>query len=200
MGIFNIFQKRIKGMIGYFDLCDWWLSDFSKSERDYIIKISNSEYLINGNISYTSQTSVDFLSGLASYFNNKNDIAIAYKILKKAESMIESSTKILDLHFLYQIKIEIYYKNRNNAPEGINKAILACKQQIEISNKSKKAFKKEYGDESQLPTHKGFEQLAIIYEKQKNFIKAIEISEEAQKQGWNGDWGKRIERCKKKLN
>jgi len=113
--------------------------------------------------------------------------------------MIDISTRILDLHFLYQIKIEIYYKNRDNDPEGINKAILACQQQIEISPKSRIAFKKEYKD-SPLPRHIGFEQLAIIYEKQKHFTKAIEISQEALKQGWNGDWEKRIGRCKKKLN
>jgi len=100
---------------------------------------------------------------------------------------------------LYQSKIEIYYRNRDNDPDALEKAIEACKQQIEISPKAKAAFQREYKD-SPLPAHKGFGQLAIIEEKRKNFESTIKISKAALEQGWAGDWEKRIERCSRKLD
>jgi tetratricopeptide (TPR) repeat protein len=207
MGVFNFFKKeskQIKGSIGYLGLTDWWLSAFSEPEREYIVKTfqplgASEESLIKGDISYTSETPIGLLSALAGWFNKKDDRTIAYRMIKKAEEMINDSTNILNIHFLYQNKLEIYYRNRDNDPDAIEKAIEACKQQIEISPKAKIAFKKAYKD-SPLPSHKGFEQLAIIEEKQKNFEPAIKISREALKQGWAGDWKKRIERCQKNLD
>jgi len=205
MGISNVFNKgskQVQGSIGYFGLSDWWLSNFSETERKYIVKTfqplgSSGESLVKGNISYTSETPIGLLSALVGWFNKKDDRTIAYRIIKKAEEMINESSNILDIHFLYQSKIETYYRNRDNDPDALEKAIEACKQQIEISPKSKVAFQKEYKD-SPLPSHKGFEQLAIIEEKLKNFEAAIKISKEALEQGWVGEWGKRIERCLKR--
>jgi len=207
MGIFNIFKKeskQIKGSIGYLGLSDWWLSDFSESEREYIVRTfqplgSNGESLIKGDISYTSETPIGLLSSLAGWFNKKDDRTIANRMIKKAEEMINDSTNVLDIHFIYQSKLETYYKNRDNDLDALEKAIEACKQQIEIAPKAKVAFQKEY-KVSPLPSHKGFEQLAIIEEKRKNYEIAIEISKEALEQGWAGDWEKRIERCLKRLD
>jgi len=126
------------------------------------------------------------------------DRTIAYRILKKAEELINEQSNILNIHFLFQSKIEIYYRNRDNDANALKEAITACKQQIEIAPKAMIAFRKEYGDTS-LPRHRGFEQLAIIKEKQKDFEAAIDISEKAKVQGWAGDWQKRIERCKRKI-
>jgi hypothetical protein len=36
-------------------------------------------------------------------------------------------------------------------------------------------------------------------EKQKNYEETIRLSNIAKSQGWNGDWDKRIEKCKKKM-
>jgi len=207
MGVFNIFKKepkQIKGSIGYLGLSDWWLSDFSEPEREYIVKKfqplgSCGESLIKGDISYTTETPIGLLSALAGWFNKKDDRTIAYRMIKKAEEMINGSSDILDIHFLYQSKLETYYRNRDNDPDAIEKAIGACKQQMAISPRAKVAFKKEYKD-SPLPGHKGFKQLVKIEEKQKNFETAIKIGKEALKQGWSGDWEKRIERCLKKLD
>ena len=96
-------------------------------------------------------------------------------------------------------KLKIYYKDRNKDSDALNKSVEACKQQIEIAPKVKMDFQKEYGNDP-LPGHSGFEQLAIIEEKQKKFDSVIEISKKALEQGWAGDWEKRIERCNKKLN
>jgi hypothetical protein len=102
----------------------------------------------------------------------------------------------LDIHFLYSTKVELLYKDRDFVPQGLDKAIQACQQQIDYSNKAAIAFKKK--DNDSLPSHRGYLQLEIIKEKQKSFLEAINLSKKALKQGWAGDWEKRIERCKKK--
>ena len=202
---FNFFgkQPKIRGEIGYFGLSEWWLSEFSEEERQYILETfqplgSTGNFLTEGNILHTSNTAIKLLSSLAGWFRKKEDRNIAYKILMKGEELINEKSDILDVHFLLQSKIEIYYRNRDNDPDALEESINACKQQIELAPKAKVAFKKEYSD-SPLPRHIGFERLAIIEEKRKNFKAAIEISEKAMGQGWAGTWQKRIERCRSKL-
>src|SRR5690606_3498822 len=108
MGIFDFLKssKEIQGEIGYFGLSEWWLSEFSDSERGYIIKKfqplgGNEKSLIKGEIKNTSQTSIGLLSTLAGWFNNEQDRTIAYRMIKKAEGLIKNDTVILDVHFLY---------------------------------------------------------------------------------------------------
>jgi hypothetical protein len=198
MGILNIFNNKIiKGEIGYFGLSEWWLSQFSSDERKYIIEILGDRSLVEGNFSCTDCTAISFLSGLANNFNNKKDRTIAYRILEKAESLVDNKTEALDKHFLFQAKLEVYYKSRDIDSNALDIAIKACLQQIEISPEAANAFKREYKD-CRLPRHKGYEQLSIIREKEKDFNSAISLAKEANKQGWGGDWKKRIERCSKK--
>jgi hypothetical protein len=113
--------------------------------------------------------------------------------------MISGSAKPLDIHFFYQSNIEIFYKDREK-PEYLEKAILACRQQIEFAPIAAKAFKKDPAfKKDSLPSHKGYHQLAIILEKQNKYQEVIDLCCKAEKQGWAGDWENRIKRCEKKL-
>ena len=204
MGLFGFFsgKKQIKGNIGYFGLEDWWLSAFSEEERRYIQGKfqplgSSGDSLTSGEISSTSQTGVGLLHALAGWFAKKDDRSLAYRMLDKAEELSKTEACVLDVHFLYGAKISLYNKDRDN-PACIEKAIDACKQQIALADKAAREFREEYKD-SPLPGHKGYQQLAIILEKQMNFDQAITLCSQAEKQGWAGDWVKRIERCKKKM-
>ena len=40
--------------------------------------------------------------------------------------------------------------------------------------------------------------LAIILERNKDYDGAVRLSEEALRQGWAGDWEKRIDRCRQR--
>ena len=111
--------------------------------------------------------------------------------------MIES-IKELDLHFSIQEKIIIYYKNRE-IDNNLETAIKACEEQIDFAPKAKKAFNTFYKNEP-LPSHKGFEQLAIIKEKQGKFSEAISLCKIALNEGWSGDWERRIGKLNKKIN
>jgi len=193
---------EIEGEIGYFGLQEWWQSALTQEERNTILSIYKplgfgENALINGKIYSTSQTVVGLLRGLSSWFKKPEYRQICYKIIKKAEELASDKTPVLDLHFLYSSKIQIYYQNRDKDPFALSLAIEACKQQIGISEKAKRAFLKEfYGP---LPSHVGYSQLCIIMEKQKNYEEVIRLSRIAKEQGWNGDWDKRIEKCKKKM-
>jgi hypothetical protein len=193
--------KRIQGSIGYFGLEDWWLTAFSDDERRHIQETfqpfgSSGDSLTPGAISYTSQTAVGLLGALAGWFGKPEDRPIAHKILDKAAELSKDAP-VLDVHFLYQQMIEAYYKDRDK-PEYMGRAVEACRRQIALAPDAAKAFKAEYSN-SPLPAHKGYEQLAIIMEKEGHFQDAISLSHQAESEGWAGDWGRRVERCEKKL-
>jgi hypothetical protein len=144
---------------------------------------------------------------------------------QKENKSLKEKENILDLHFKYNELIKEYYKKRNEEPEALKKAINYCKKQIDIADKAMESFKKEYKERMKRtyefesnkttfeeylrkekkkhpfdpPSHRGFKQLAIIKYKQERYKEVIELCKKAKKQGWNGDWDKRIERARKKL-
>lgn len=200
--MFGLFKKRTRGLIGYFKLEIWWDSTFSAQEKEYIQKKyqpmgSSAAQLTEENITSTSQSVTSFLTTLASWFHSPHELPIAQKILKKAEEIsMQGCKSVLDAHFMYMEKIKVFYKQRDTNPDVLDLAIEACKQQISIAPKAARSFKRSWGD---LPSHTGFEQLAIIYDKQKRYEEAIDVCRQAAQQGWAGTWEKRIERYEKKL-
>lgn len=196
-------REQIGGEIGYHGLIDWWLTTFTKEEREHIENVfrplgGDSNSLTEGHIDYSSQNAAGLLHTLAGWFNKPGDREIARKIVQKAEELAQKGTDVLDLHFTLQQEIEIYYRDRDTDPTALDKAIKACKEQIKIAPKAAQAFLKEYPNQS-LPAHVGYSQLAIILKKQGEYKKVIELCEQAKNQDWAGDWDRRIEEAKKKL-
>ncbi len=201
----NIFHRKpkIKGYIGYFGLSDWWLSAFTEQER---IQIEQVYTPVGGGVGHLTQSEITsttarvsmFLSSLSSWFRKtEKDRDIARRILKKALEMGDPQNDILGLHFTWQALIEVWYRDRDCMSEAIEEAILACFGQIGIAEQAAKQFKKEY-PRNQLPSHVGYTQLTIIYDKQGRYDEAIQIAQQAKKQEWNGDWDARIQRYEKK--
>lgn len=108
-----------------------------------------------------------------------------------------------DEHLAIGFKIEEEYKKRNTDTDSLNKTIALCYEQIKISDEAKNAWLKENRDigikDETLPYHRGYRQLAIIFEKQGKLQDAINIAKQAKLQGWSGDWDQRIKRCEQKL-
>jgi len=204
-------KKSIEGKIGYYGLEGWWLNTFTPKERDHIESVfqpmglsvgfdanSSSKPLTEGKIHSCSQTITMFLLVLAGWFNNPRNRNIANKIITKANEIgQQNKDDILGNHFLYSEMISIYYPQRENKLM-FDKAVEACKEQIDMASEATKAFLKEYPNQP-LPSHKGYEQLAIILDKQRKHKKAISLCEQANEQGWAGNWNKRIDRYDKKL-
>lgn len=187
------------------DLNDWWCNLFTADERKHIIAVfqpigSTGDSLTENEMRLSEKGGVlSFLVCLTGWFDNPRDRQIAHKIIAKAEEYVSSEGDIISVHFFYPAKMRLFYKNREN-PADLSIAIDACLKQIEISEKAAAAFLKEYAKygNNQLPRHEGYDQLCVILEKQKKFDEAIKLAEQAKAQGWDGDWDKRIERCRMK--
>lgn len=189
-----------QGMIAYYGLQDWWLTEFSAAEREAIHQRykpmgSHSNNLTDGVIESTTQSVVGYLATLASWMSREAERPIARKILAKCEQLMDEHTPILARHFFFQHKLELYYRDREEG-DNLETAIRACMAQIRLGPDAANAFLESYP--TALPSHRGYEQLAIILEKQKMFDKAIVLCEQARDAGWAGDWDKRIARCRKK--
>jgi tetratricopeptide (TPR) repeat protein len=177
----------------------WWLNELSESERTEILSTfkpmgGDGRLVILGEISENKKCS-QFLSILAGWFTRSNN-DLAYKILQKAEDYLYSNSTILDQHFTYNALIEIYYRDRNKGQKYLDKALDYCRKQINISKAAIKEFKKE---SNYLPSHRGFKQLSIYEEKQKNYKEALNLAKQALADGWQGDWQNRISRLYKKV-
>ena len=198
---------KVEGKIGSHGLVDWWMSTFTEQERTYIL--TKYKPLIIGSagddppsldqILQRDGSLVIPLSALATWFQSPQDRHIARRLLVKSEELSEGSKgKVLDRHFVYSNMIPIYYRDRNEDPEALDLAIRACEKQIELGPQVSRAFQAEYPTQ-ELPSHRGFTQLAIIREKEHNYLEAINLAREALRQGWAGDWENRIARCEKRL-
>jgi hypothetical protein len=194
-----------EGLIGYFRLTDWWLATFTEPERAFIeatykpftigSQPTHTSELTQGRIEHTTETAARFLCGLASWFRKPTDRHLARRMLEKAEMV--AGEHPLDLHFIYHGMIEVYYRDRGSELSALKAALRACQQQIQLAPRAAQAFRTAYPGQS-LPSHAGFTQLAIIREKQHNYLDAISLAHQAKEQGWAGDWDKRIARCQRR--
>lgn len=201
MGFFS-FLTPVSGKIKFYNLAEWWLSEFDDKERRRIVDIyqplgTRKGSLIKGEFQESSISKLSFLSNLADWVLKNETEHLSKRIIIKAEEFKDANSKLLDVHFFLQSKIRIYYRDRTN-PSSYETAISACKEQIELSPEAAKAFKREYKG-SELPSHVGFKQLCIIRQKEKDYQEVVSLCRKALKQGWKGDWDQRIEKCQSKL-
>lgn len=194
-----------EGDIGYYKLKDWWLSAFTKDERSHMVKVyqplgGSENCLVKGKIeSCSNNSTLSFLSNLSGWFDNPRDRNFARKIISKAKDFEKDEKDILNLHFFYQAEMNLFYKDRDNNPDSLQKTIDSALSQIKIAGEVAARFKKEYPD-SQLPGHEGYIQLCIILDKQGKMNEAIKYAKQAKSQDWSGDWDNRIARYQKKID
>lgn len=197
----------VGGQIAHFGLQQWWLS-LMPIDRQALCDAH--EKLVAGSVGgggemplatgysgHHGKSADSLLMGLAMVLNRPQTRQLAIIVIEKAEEIaICSNSPIIDLHFIYGVMQEIYYRTRESSTSGLNKTIEACQKQIALSSKSMAAIKRKF---SSAPSHPGYKQLAIIYEKQGLVKEAITLCQRAKKQGWHGDWDKRIDRYQRKL-
>jgi hypothetical protein len=213
-----------KGLIGFYGLSKWWNNNFTLEEQNYIalhfnelffLHYSSLYYDIDNNrklklltpcilmeedeegLSFWDESLPEFLSDLL-IGPDKRNFQIDLKIFEKAEELLKNSFPLTDLHNFYDFTIRKTYKPRHfsNYAEF---ALRVCKKQIDISRLASKALKDNLSNNI-MSFHIGYEKLAILKEKEKKFVEVIVLCQKAQDEGWNGDWQKRIERCKNKLS
>lgn len=189
----KIAMSKIDGYLKFFGLEDWWLSTFTREEREYIENVispgEKGSYLTKGHIDYVSSSKIELISGLASRFINEVNSGLFLKICREAESL--EKLKAIELHFHYLMKIEALYVNIDKWPDAYPLLKEACYSQITISAAAAKAFKKA-SPQCSLPSHRGFKRLAIILQNEKRYSEVVRICKKALSEQWPGDWDKRI--------
>jgi hypothetical protein len=160
--------ESIKGQIAYYNLSEWWLSEFTLDERIYMngkykpFGIVETEGLL-AEIDLKIKKEMDalitslgkdldyfgvndpvlFLSNLSTWFDNRQDRRIAIKILNKGEELMNDRIPIKSVHFLYQQIITVHYKNRNFDTKSLEKVIKTCEQSIEIAPQVLRKFQEQ---------------------------------------------------------
>lgn len=190
-------DKTPKGVIEYLKLGDWWMSELTTEERDFLTLHSRQPNLVEGNIE-TSATAVSFLSSLAFNIMNQN-ANLGMRLLSKAEVLLTTCDKIEHVHFFWHGKIELFYSIRRQSDSAIEIVREACLEQIKIAAQVARFFKKEY-PKHKLPSHTGFYRLFQLEYNNANYAEAIRLAEIALEQGWSGSWKADIDRCLKKIN
>lgn len=188
-----------EGFIGALKLDDWWQNALTEFERQELLsgfkpQSNRDSPLISGMIE-TGQGRGDFLANLAGWFENSNP-CLAKKILDSAESFLNEQSTAKEKHFTYQALIQYYYKHSEVNPDNYPKAIWACRQQIAVSKQALQQIL--VMTDGFAPSHVGYKQLAIILEKEKRYTDAISLVQQAQAEGWAGDWDARLNRLNKK--
>lgn len=181
-------RARVEGLVAYYGLTDWWLTTFSKNEREYI----DNEYqpfgfkkhlLTQGKVISISMPASQLLRSLETLFTSKNDASILKKI----------HDKVIEVEYSQPIIKPGYYKGRHYTTyvdevknlKRDEKYEEAEKLLLELVN----ATEEENNNEKMGVAPWYYEQLAIIYRKQKNYQNEVSILERYKKQKPPKHWG-----------
>lgn len=197
---------------------EWWDNELSNNEREtFDNTIEDAEVTHEGFFNTTrfhcemegdelitkSKSPGGYLASMCAF---EKDPEVAIKIARKAKSLLDQTDllklelrEFTELHFDYQGLIRLFYRRRDTIPGALEDAMSCCRSVIRISPEVIKDPEMRMPPDYKLPSSIGYDQLAIIAEKQKNYPAAIKISKLANSQGWAGDWEGRIERCEKKM-
>ena len=181
----NVFNRTVhdrcretRGYIGHFNLTDWWFSAFSEGERQQVelvfqplglqIQAGGAKPNADAGSPLTGARGLhvfcragSFLANLADWLDRPESRHLARRVIEKAESIAEDP---LEKHDVYQAMIVIMFREREKHPESLERVISACMEHIAIAPEVIREWKARRP--RRLPTHRGFEQLAIIREKE----------------------------------
>lgn len=102
-------------------------------------------------------------------------------------------------HFLGDATLNEHFRLTellDNAP--LSQQMEIAQELVSMSSAAKTSFKEQGW--KKLPAHRGYYRLAVNFEKDKQYDEAIRAARQAKKEGWAGDWDKRIERCYMKIH
>lgn len=191
--------QDVPELIEVLDLRGWYLS-LSDEQRQKLHEHSTwfgtggETNPLEHDVVSTSQTAQEYLKGVGHTATSEKDYDFAEMILLSAlETEDRSST---DTHFVYNTLIDLYYKQRDDREDAIEKCVEYCKKDIEIAQD----FVDEFGEVPRIPS---FKRLAIIYEKQERYKDAIDVCDRALElgtpDGTKGGFEGRKERLRRKI-
>lgn len=180
----NFNRKNYSGVIGNFGISDFWDSlsyDEKKLMTSYWLHVNPSEKDVEsmtiGEFSSLSKSPAGFMSVISQYAITDKKYDYAEKWLLFGATFEDD---VIELHFVYNHLISLYYKQRETRSDALDKAKEYCLKDIELYPKYCEPLTMAGCNAPRCPS---FQQLAIIYEKEKNYKKAIEICDMAIKYG-----------------
>lgn len=175
------------GLLGYFELSNWYNSNFSESEKDTIKKLyrpmgGSYETLVSTPLQYIDKSNVWLLNMIAGHLIDHTEAStIAIKVLKKGEDLVNDDTNSTDKHFLFLSFIK-FYKSQQNELEVRKYAT----RMVDISEAVSNEFKREYGRNG--VSHQGFIDLLQILIAERNYDLASHYINKAKNEEWRGPW------------
>ena len=110
----------------------------------------------------------------------------------------------IDRHFIYNQLIDIFYKQRDEKIDALDKCIYYCQEDINRLTTFLEAWKKDYPHDINLPQCPSIIKLAIIFEKRGKIKEAIELCKFAIElrlnDGTKGGFEGRLKRLEKSQN
>lgn len=137
MGLFDSLRKpKIKGIIKFLRLEDWYCSLTSEQRRKLKEYSGEGEDLIKSDISYSSQTQKHFFWTTATNAIYHKDYEFAIFL---AEKGLTAKGSLVDQHFIYHAFIEAYEK-QNDYKKAKKYCLAELEEFSEIGNALKKDF------------------------------------------------------------
>jgi hypothetical protein len=194
------------GELGYFGLTGWWLSSFSKAQRDHMEAAFCASGLPSGAKPLTRDrglvafpTAAALLTTLADHLSEKSqDRGLACKILAQAEERALAEDDILGRHFVYHQMIRLHGRWKDEFADAVNRTYSACYKQIQLAPDAARLLRQTRPDEP-LPTHLGYLQASALLEQEGAYERAMELCRQARAGGWGGNWSWRLQRLTRKL-
>ena len=197
-----------QGQIGAAGLTHWWNHDLTAAQRERMETLfqplglsEGSRPLTTGNFSRPDggiASALSLLSSLVGWLTaSVEDVEIRRAIRKRMDEALSAESDLVTRHFGLQVMSAEFYRDRESDPSALSMTVRLLEQQIAMAPDVALAMHNMFP--TQLPRHAGFQQLAIILEKSRDYGGAIALCHRARDAGWDGDWEKRIKRCNEKL-
>ncbi|MFC7071620.1 tetratricopeptide repeat protein [Halovenus rubra] len=186
-------SQEVPDYLEVLGLSEWYLG-LSESETEMLYQYSESMgmgNLLEGPVKSTTQAAQGYLQTVGSKAISDKNYRFAEKVLLKAIETEDSNPT--DRHFVYNELIDLFYKQRDERDDAIEKCIKYCKRDIDTIDEFLNDFLEEYGGEP--PRIPAFKRLAIIYEKRGEYRDALEICDIALQYEQEG-----FEKRKERLN
>lgn len=165
-------------------------SRFNEIQKKYINGLFDNIDDINKFISFRKSGALDYLFSKIIHdqeFMKYENLKI---MLDFFDSNYEKNINPLNTHNIYSSIINICHYKREY--EGfMDRCMKYCYDNIQFSKKNIKKSDRKYLN------HEAYHRLSILYNKQGDHKKVIEICFNALNEGWHGDWEERIARNKK---
>ncbi len=212
------------GSIGYLNLTNWWLTEFSDEERAYIVSLYSEDeartltegvikpilrfgygYVEHSSgLSFYLGSGADFLMKMADRLDKNSDYPLSVKIIKKLIERVKTGGDLIDKHHAFGWMVKRFFKERKFDQHAMQRTIWACLKQIEIAPQVKELLCMANG----IPTvigssnrhatiwHEGYCRLAILLEKEKRHREVVALCKRASQEGWVGtDWNAKLLKC-----